>query len=176
MKIDKTTIIFATPILGLAFLFISIGMSVFSLHESLNPELFPLPLIISAVPCGISLVLYSFACFFASKVGASKSYFLMIASIFILMVSMIGSWSAHQAIFWRDGRRKEERTLGRIKGGRTHLFRGVKKLSPTFSGPKRMQSPMQFIDGEGHQQVVAAEPGFAGSPSMFLHNSHVSIQ
>jgi len=48
---------------------------------------------------------------------------------------------------------------GRIRGARNLIL----PVGPLFGWLKATQ----FVDWEGRQQVVAAEPGFAGSPSLF---------
>jgi hypothetical protein len=49
--------------------------------------------------------------------------------------------------------------VARKKRGQDSLIERGKKLSPTLSRPKRLQTPTQFIDWEGRQQIGVGGDG-----------------
>ena len=58
----------------------------------------------------------------------------------------------------------------------TRLWAQISSSTATTKRSGRWATKRGRSSFSGRQQVVAARSGFAGSPSSFLHNSHVSIQ
>ena len=98
-KISKEKTILWTFIIGVILLILSCGISVINRDSAFAFEMMPIPLLIALIPAAIISVLLCFIYVGCKIFKTGIKAYIVFSIIYILCMSIIGWWSATQAIF-----------------------------------------------------------------------------